>query len=166
MEVPSQQEVRRAFINSSRSRAAAATFPPVWPPLRAEELEMVGWADPKAPLRAYLVVGPEVLDQDGPLALELRLPSEAPRGSRATMCDLCRTQDAPDGSRLVVAARAGAPGRAGNTVGLYLCSDFGCSLRARQPWKPHQKPLPEAEDPRVPELVERLRAFVDRVRTG
>jgi hypothetical protein len=164
MQVPSQQEVRRAFVNSSRSRAAAATFPPEWPPPRADELEVVGWADPKAPLRAYLVVGAEVLGEAGPLALELRLPSASPRGSRATMCDLCRTQDAPDGSRLVVAPRAGALGRAGNTVGLYVCSDFGCSLRARQPWKPHQKPLLDHEDPRVPELVERLRAFVDRVR--
>ncbi|MFY0407640.1 FBP domain-containing protein [Solicola sp. PLA-1-18] len=161
MQVPDQQTVRKAFVNSSRSKAASATFPGTWPPAGADELDVVGWTDPKAPRRGYLVLGPEVAGEV--LALELRLPSEAPT-HRKTMCDLCQTQDAPDGSRLVVAPRAGARGKAGDTVGLYVCTDFGCSLRARQPLKEHQKPVMGGPDLRVPDLVGRLREFVDRVR--
>ena len=158
MEVPDQAAVRRAVVNGSRSRSASMAFPTPWPPARADDLDFLGWADPKAPRRGYLVV-----DVDGLAAVELRLPGTAPTG-RSTMCDLCRTQDAPDGARLVVAARAGSRGREGDSVGLYVCGDFGCSLRARLPLKPHQVSVTGQPDLRVPELVERVVAFVDRVR--
>jgi len=154
--------LRRAFINSSRSKAASMSLPSRWPPLRAPDLDFLGWVDPKAPRRAYLVVGPPSFT--ALTAVELRAPSVTASRRRQTMCDLCQTSDAPDGSLLMVAPRAGSRGRGGDSVGLYMCADFACSLRAREPLKPHQRSLTGMPDERVPALIERVGAFVDRVR--
>ncbi|QGG40609.1 FBP domain-containing protein [Aeromicrobium yanjiei] len=162
MDVPDPAALRRAFINSSRSRTASMSLPTPWPPPRASELDFVGWVDPKAPLRAYLATGSAA--GDDLTCVELRLPSASARAKRQTMCDLCQTSDAPDGSLLMVAPRSGARGRSGDTVGLYICSDFGCSLRARRPLKEHERSVTGAPDTRVEALRERVEAFVARVR--
>lgn len=138
------------------------SLPSPWPPPQAEHLDFIGWIDPKAPLRGYLVAGPEVAGEL--ISLELRLPSAGVRRGRQTMCDLCQTSEAPDGALLMVAPRAGARGRSGDSVGLYVCSDFGCSGRARRPLKSHERSVTGQPDLRVPALVERLMAFIDRVR--
>ncbi len=162
MDVPDQASVRKAFVNSSRSRAASMSMPATWPLPRADERDFLGWVDPKAPRRAYLVLGADLVDEL--MTIELRLPSSAGARSRKTMCDLCRSVDAPDGAALVVAPRAGARGRAGDSVGICLCTDFECSLRAREPLTGHQVSVSGAPDERVPELVGRLMEFVARVR--
>lgn len=155
--------VRRAFINSSRSKAASMSLPTPWPPPHVDDMDFVGWIDPKAPRRAYLVIGPPSFDEL--TAVELRAPSVTAPRRRQTMCDLCQTSDAPDGSLLMVAPRAGSRGRSGDSVGVYMCVDFACSRRAREPLKPHQRSLTGMPDTRVPALVERVVAFVDRVRS-
>jgi len=159
-----QTDVRRAFVNSSRSRAAAATFPKPWPPARTDERDFVAWTDPKAPLRAYLVAGPPLADgiADELVTIELRL-GESSGGPRASLCDWCQTQDADGGARLVVAPRAGSRGKAGDSVGVYVCADFACSLRARQPLKAHQRSVSGAPDERIGQLRERVATFVGRV---
>lgn len=139
------------------------SLPAAWPPAHADDLDFLGWVDPKAPRRAYLVIGPTTLDEL--VAVELRAPSVATAPKRQTMCDLCQTVDAPDGSLLMVAPRAGSRGRSGDSVGVYMCADFACSRRARQPLKPHQQSLTGVPDTRVTALVERVTAFVDRVRS-
>ncbi|MEG9224450.1 FBP domain-containing protein [Aeromicrobium sp. Sec7.5] len=152
--------VRRAFVNSSRSRAAAVTFPKPWPPADPDERDFLAWVDPKAPLRAYLVAGAPIADEL--VAIELRLgESTGPR--RSSHCDWCHTQDADGGSRLVVAPRAGARGRSGDSVGVYVCADFGCSRRARRPLLAHQRSVTGAPDLRVEELRSHVAAFVERV---
>ena len=160
MQVPEQAAVRRAFVNTSRSRAASMSLPSAWPPPRSDDRDFLGWVDPKAPRRAYLVVQGDEL-----ITIELRLPSAPGGRTRKTMCDLCHSVDAPDGAALVVATRAGARGRAGDSVGLCLCTDFDCSLRVREPLKEHQVSVSGRPDERVPELVGRLRDFVERVRS-
>lgn len=162
MDVPQPAEIRRAFINGSRSKAASMSMPSEWPPPHADRLDFIGWVDPKAPLRAYVVIGPDTVDTL--ISLELRLPSTAARRGRQTMCDLCQTADSPDGALLMVAPRAGSRGRSGDSVGLYVCSDFGCSTRARRPLKDHERSVSGLPDTRVAALVERVTAFVDRVR--
>jgi hypothetical protein len=159
MHVPDQSAVRRAFINTSRSRAASMSLPTPWPPPRPDDRDFVGWVDPKAPRRAYLVVGDDEL-----VAIELRLPSAPTGRARKTMCDLCHSVDAPDGAALVVAARAGARGRAGDSVGICICTDFDCSLRVREPLKEHQVSVSGRPDDRQQQLVERLRDFIARIR--
>jgi hypothetical protein len=156
-----QEEVRRTFVNSTRSRTRSMSFPPTWPPPGGQDRELVGWTDPKAPQRAYLVV-----ERAGEVvSLELRLTT-GPRRARSTLCDWCHTSEAEDGARLVVAPLSGARGRAGDTVGVYVCADFACSARARRPLKPHEKSVSGREDTRVADLAERVDAFVDRVLAG
>lgn len=162
MIIPDPAELRRAFINSSRSKTASMTLPSPWPPPHAQDLDFLGWVDPKAPRRAYLVIGPETVDEL--ISIELRAPSASATPKRQTMCDLCQTSDAPDGSVLMVAPRSGSRGRNGDSVGLYMCADFACTLRARVPLKPHQQSLTGMPDTRVPALVERVTTFVDRVK--
>jgi hypothetical protein len=162
MRVPDPAALRRAFINSSRSKMASMSLPTQWPPPDAHDLDFLGWVDPKAPRRAYLVIGPDSFDEL--ISVELRAPSVTASRKRQTMCDLCQTADAPDGSWLMVAPRAGSRGRGGDSVGLYMCADFACSLRARAPLKPHQRSLTGMPDTRVPALVDRVIAFVDRVK--
>jgi hypothetical protein len=161
MQVPEQVAVRRAFVNASRSRAASMALPTPWPPPQSDERDFLGWVDPKAPRRAYLVVGPDVVDEL--VTVELRLPSAPGGRTRRTMCDLCHSVDAPDGAALVVAPRAGARGRAGDSVGLCLCTDFDCSLRVREPLKEHQVSVSGRPDDRQDQLVERLRDFMTRI---
>ena len=50
-----------------------------------------------------------------------------------------------------------------DTVGLYVCADFGCSARAREPLPEHRRPADGVPDTRVEELRERIGAFVARV---
>ena len=162
MDAPDPHALRQAFVNTSRSKAGSASLPSVWPPEHVQELDFIGWVDPKASRRAYLVVGPGTLDEL--VAVELRLPSASAVRRRQGMCDLCQTSDAPDGSLLMVAARAGSRGRSGDSVGLYVCADFECSRRAREPLRTNQRSVSGMPDTRVPDLVGRVLGFVDRVR--
>lgn len=161
MEPLDHAEIRRAFVNSSKSRAAAMNLPKPWPPDHLEQWDFVGWTDPKAPQRAYLVVAPPLVEVV--TAVELRL-AEPTGARRATLCDWCHTQDADGGARLMVASRSGSRGRSGDTVGLYVCGDFACSARARSPLKVHQRSVSGAPDQRVEQLRRRVAEFVARVR--
>jgi hypothetical protein len=60
MNARTEQEVRRSFVNCSRGEAASLTMPSGFAELDWSTLELLGWRDPKAPLRGYLV-----LERDG-----------------------------------------------------------------------------------------------------
>jgi hypothetical protein len=156
-------EVRSSIVNSSRSRRASMTLPTPWPLDRLDERDYLGWVDPKAPQRAYVVLGDDIVPET--VGIELRVPTSASSG-RTTLCDWCRTDDGTSTSRLLVAARAGARGRAGDTVGVYVCGDLGCWHRARRPLKPHEKSVTGAPDTRVDDLRARVLDLVDRVRAA
>jgi hypothetical protein len=47
------------------------------------------------------------------------------------MCSLCLTTHPGSGVSLMTARKAGAAGREGNSVGLYMCTDLACSLYVR-----------------------------------
>jgi hypothetical protein len=51
-----EHQVRRSFLNCSRGEAQGLALPKDFPTLEWDELEVLGWRDPKAPLRGYLVV--------------------------------------------------------------------------------------------------------------
>ena len=66
---------------------------------------------------------------------------------------------------MFAAARAGAAGRNGNTVGTYICADLACSTYIRQP-KPTLAVVPEpgvVVQERIEGLLHRTASFVDRV---
>ncbi|MGN9768149.1 FBP domain-containing protein [Micromonospora sp. SD12] len=121
-----EQEIRTAFVNCTKGEARRLSVPRDLAERPWDDLDYLGWRDPRAPHRAYLVT-----ELDGrPRALALRCPSPAPAQPRRGMCSMCLTSPT-GGVSLMVAPRAGRAGQQGNTVGTYMCSDLACSLYVR-----------------------------------
>lgn len=160
MEALSADEVRRSFVNSSRSQVKAMTLPAGFADLPWEALDFLGWRDSKAPNRGYLVV-----PRDGGItgiAVNTAATGKPRRGTG--LCDLCLTAHQVVDVALFAARRAGAAGKAGNTVGTYICADLACSLYLRG-IKPLELPQGDTAPPevRAERLTERLQGFVKRV---
>jgi hypothetical protein len=160
--VLTEQQVRRSFLNCSQGEAKGLTLPKDFAGLAWAELELLGWRDPKAPLRGYLVVEAD----DRPVGIAVRAAESRMSARTTVMCLLCQTTQAGDAVSLFTAKRAGAAGRNGNTVGTYMCADLGCAERVRTeipPWLHDRNPA-EVVAERTAELRERVRGFVDAVR--
>jgi hypothetical protein len=164
MNARTEQEVRRSFVNCSRGEAASLTMPPGFAELDWSTLELLGWRDPKAPLRGYLV-----LERDGrTTGIALRAADTRMSSRTAAMCLLCQMAQTGDAVSLFTARRVGAAGRNGDTVGTYNCADLGCVSRARTeipPWLQDRDPA-EVGEQRVSELHDRVHRFVDAVLRG
>ncbi|MET0864676.1 MAG: FBP domain-containing protein [Nakamurella sp.] len=159
MKPATQQEIRASLANCSRGEAARMTFPAGYRDLSWADIEYLGWRDPKAPLRGYLVIW----RADRLVGIALRAPEAVTK--KSVMCTLCRSTHSSGGVALFVAKLAGAAGRADNTVGTYICADLNCSRYARQP-KPTVSVRPEpgkSLEEKLAGLQERAAAFVDRV---
>lgn len=129
MQKTTLNQIRSSFINASRSEAARLSPPKDFDDLDWDALDVLGWRDPKMPLRGYLVV-PQA---DGRIvSAMLRAPEGGARKNRAVLCELCRSVDATNDVLLWVARRAGASGRNGNTVGTLVCEGFECQVNARR----------------------------------
>ncbi|MEX5721219.1 FBP domain-containing protein [Geodermatophilus maliterrae] len=156
-----EQQVRRSFVNCSKGEATSATLPRDLADLPWAELEVLGWRDPKAPLRGYLVVQRE----GRPVGVALRAADTRMSARRTVMCLLCRSTHSGDAVSLFTARRAGEAGRNGDTVGTYVCADLGCAARARTeipPWLRERDPVEVGEE-RAAELRERVETFLDAV---
>lgn len=121
-----EQEIRAAFVNCTKGEAKRLAVPRDLADRPWADLDYLGWRDPQAANRAYLVT---VLDGH-PTAVALRCPTPAARQTRRTMCSMCLTTPV-DGVSLMVARKAGKSGQQGNSVGTYICSDLACSLYLR-----------------------------------
>jgi hypothetical protein len=122
-----EHDIRGSFVNCSKGEAKRISLPRDLERRPWDDLDFLGWRDPGAPDRSYLVT-----ERAGrPAGVTLRLPS-ARRGSlHRSMCSLCLTTHRGDGVSLMTARKAGAAGREGNSVGLYMCADLACSLYVR-----------------------------------
>lgn len=154
------EEIRSSFVNSSRSLVKAMTLPRDFDSLPWDSLDYLGWRDPKAPARGYLVVRRNA-DVTG-IAVNTAATGKPRRGTG--LCDLCHTAHQVTDVALFVARRAGAVGKAGNTVGTYICADLACSLYLRG-LRELEVPQGEtvASEIRVERLGQRLETFVGRV---
>ena len=161
MEPLTEQQVRRSFVNCSKGEANGVTLPRDFGTLPWEELELLGWRDPKAPLRGYLVV-----PRDGrPVGVSLRAADTRMSSRTAAMCLLCQTAQTGDAVSLFTARRIGEAGRNGNTVGTYVCADLRCAQRVRTeipPWLVDRDP-DEVVAERTAELRQRVQGFLDSV---
>ena len=128
MEALTATQVRSSFVNCSKGEARRLNLPADLEERRWPDLDFLGWVDPKAPLRSYLVVPTE---DRGPVGLQLRLNAAGVGARRARMCSLCTTTHSGRGVALMVAPRAGQAGRDGNSVGVDICGSLECSLYAR-----------------------------------
>ena len=120
-----ETEIRASFVNCSRGEARRANLPEDLAERPWADLDYLGWQDPKAPQRRYLVA-----EHDGAwCGLVLRAPQTGV-ARRASMCSLCLTVRS-GGVALLVAPRAGRAGQRGHSAGVPMCADLTCSLQVR-----------------------------------
>jgi hypothetical protein len=157
-----EQQVRRSFVNCSQGEAKGLALPRDFDTLAWDELQLLGWRDPKAPLRGYLVLE----DGGAPVGIALRAAETRMSSRTAAMCLLCQTTQPGDAVSLFTARRTGDAGRNGNTVGTYMCADLGCAQRVRTeipPWLADRDPAVVVAE-RAAELRERVSGFLGAVR--
>ncbi len=162
MQPLTESDLRAALVNASRGEAKRAAIPdldvPEW-----EHLDYFGWVDGKRPLLAYVA-----MELDERLVC-IQLRRTEARNRRALVCSWCQDVVAGDAAVLYAARRAGAAGRAGNTIGTAICDDFRCSANARrEPSVTEMSSTDEAErqfwiDLRIDRLRERSARFVRQV---
>jgi hypothetical protein len=160
-----EREIRASFINCSKGEAKRLALPGDLADRPWADLDFLGWRDPAAPQRAYLVTE----SGDGPVGLVLRLASSDAGRPRRGLCSLCLTSHPGDGVSLMTARKAGRSGQQGNSVGVYICTDLACSLylRGKKDAGPggrlHESLTLEEKAERT---MVKLTAFLDRVRTA
>lgn len=166
MQELSENEIRGSFVNCSKGEAKRLTLPREPGALPWEDLDFLGWRDPRSPERGHLVT-----EHEGRLVgVTLRVPSNGPTGAMKTsVCSICLTPHAASGVSLQVAPRVGAAGRQGNTVGVYMCADLACPLYVRGRKTPdlgsrYQESLTVEEQ--IARLRANLGAFLDKVLDG
>jgi hypothetical protein len=135
MRSATEPELRAAFVNCSKGEAKRLPVPRDLGERPWDDLDFLGWGDPGAPDRHYLVA-----ERDGELVgVVLRAAatrSASGRSDRPGLCGVCVTPQPAGAVRLMTALKAGPAGRAGNSTGTYLCSDLACSLYTRGLRKP------------------------------
>jgi FBP C-terminal treble-clef zinc-finger len=127
VEALTPEQIKRAMVNCSRGDVASMSLPPGFADLDWESLEFLGWRDPRAPLRGYLLSW----HGDRPVGILLRAAASKMSVRTAAVCMLCRTGQSADNISLFTTRRAGPAGRKGDTVGTYVCADLACSRNAR-----------------------------------
>ncbi|WP_338682568.1 FBP domain-containing protein [Streptomyces acidiscabies] len=127
MRALTEHEIRNSFVNCSKGEAKRLAIPRDLDERPWGDLDFLGWRDPGAPDRSYLVT-----EHAGRLVgVTLRFPSSQRGFLHRSMCSLCLTTHRGGGVSLMTARKAGAAGREGNSVGVYMCTDLACSLYVR-----------------------------------
>ncbi|MFB9677514.1 FBP domain-containing protein [Streptosporangium vulgare] len=161
-----EPEIRGSFVNCSKGEARRINLPRNLPELPWADLDFLGWRDPGALDRGYLVV-----ERNGELAgVTLRVAQEVRRSfTKSTVCSICVTPHSGTGVALFVAPRVGAAGRQGNTVGTYICADLACSLYMRGVKRTDSGVRFEETltlEERIGRAVSNLEGFLDKVFDG
>lgn len=159
MDPLTEKQIRSSFVNCTKGEAARLKLPLDFSELPWEDLDFLGWVDPGAPLRAHLVRQ----DADGtPVGITLRVPGTSRTSAlKSSVCQICLTGHAASGVSLLVAPLAGARGREGNTVGIYVCADLACSLYVRGKRQPKLRAGRYEETLTLAEKIDRTRANLD-----
>ncbi|TJZ44544.1 FBP domain-containing protein [Streptomyces piniterrae] len=127
MKSATEQDIRASFINCSKGAAKRLAVPRNLNELPWDDLDFLGWRDPGAPDRSYLVA-----ERAGRLVgVTLRFPAKQRGFLHRSMCSLCLTTHPGNGVSLMTAPKTGQSGRQGNSVGEYICTDLACSLYVR-----------------------------------
>ncbi|MEU1406536.1 FBP domain-containing protein [Streptomyces sp. NPDC005728] len=122
-----EQDIRSSFINCSKGEAKRLAVPRDLGERPWDDLDFLGWRDPGAPDRSYLVT-----EREGRLVgVALRFPAARRGFLHRSMCSVCLTTHPGGGVSLMTAPKAGTAGREGNSVGVYMCTDLACSLYVR-----------------------------------
>jgi len=122
-----EPDIRNSFVNCSKGEAKRLAVPRDLDQHPWDDLDFLGWRDPGAPDRSYLVMERET----GLVGVALRFPPAQHGYMHRSMCSLCLTTHPRGGVSLMTARKAGQAGRDGNSIGLYMCADLACSLYVR-----------------------------------
>lgn len=118
--------LKTVFANASRKVVADITLPVGFDAIEWSALDYLGWVDPKMKRRSYVVV-----PVDGePVGIVLRQADASP--SHRAQCSWCRDVKLPNEVVLYSAQRAGAAGRNGDTIAIWVCAEFQCSANVRK----------------------------------
>jgi hypothetical protein len=152
-----EAEVRASFVNCSRGEVKRAYVPNL-SSVSWNDHDFLGWRDPKAPDRAYMVAP----WANRIVGLTLRSNVKRPKTLfRSSMCSICLTVHASSGVSTFAARRVGESGRNGNTIGGYWCTNLNCSLYVRGILHSEAAVFME-ETLEVGERIERLRGKLDQ----
>jgi treble-clef zinc-finger protein len=155
----SATEIRSSFVNCSKGERQRLNLPADLAERPWADLDYLGWRDPQAPARGYLVAE----HAGGLCGVVLRAPQTG-IARRSSMCSLCLTTRS-GGVSLMVAPRAGKAGQGGNSAGTYMCADLACSLYVRGKLSASGPVVYETltTEQRVERLAANLDAFLARV---
>lgn len=121
-----ERDIRASFINASRKEASSLTLPPGFAEIDFEQIDYLGWNDPKYARRAYVIT-----EVDGVLTGALLQRAEQRVLARA-QCSWCEDVTLRNDVQSFAARKAGAAGRKGDTIGTLTCAEFGCSHNVRR----------------------------------
>ncbi|MEU9737482.1 FBP domain-containing protein [Streptomyces sp. NPDC048002] len=162
MRALTEPEIRDSFVNCSKGEAKRLTVPRELDRLPWEDLDFLGWRDPGAPDRSFLVT-----ERGGrAVGVTLRFPSSRRGFLHRSLCSLCLTTHRGGGVSLMTARKAGPAGREGNSVGLYMCTDLACSLYLRGLRTPDSGSRMEESltlEQRIARTEANLGAFLDKL---
>ncbi|GAA2626603.1 FBP domain-containing protein [Dactylosporangium fulvum] len=127
MKALTEHDIRTSFVNCSKGEAQRAALPRDLADRPWADLDFLGWRDPGALDRAYLVAE----HGDRIVGVALRIAVQRRGFLHRNMCSLCLTTHPGAGVSMMTARKAGRAGRDGNSAGLYVCTDLACSLYVR-----------------------------------
>ena len=151
-----ESDIRESFVNALPGDLDRLPIPGLHEMLWTDR-EFLGWRDPQAHQRGYIVHWVD----DLPVGLVVRSSGASLRPGIAARCSLCHSPQPATQVRLFTAPKAGEAGANGDTVGTYICEDLACSLLIRVA-PPHLNP-PEQIERRAAGLAERVRGFTANV---
>ncbi len=151
-----ERAIRASFRNASRKEVSDLTLPVGFAEIDFDRLDYLGWVDPKAPRRAYVVT-----EVDGaPVGVLLQQADQ--RVVARAQCSWCEDVTLRNDVQLFVARKTGPAGRKGDTVGTLVCANFGCSANVRRlpplAYEGFDREL--ARDLRIERLREHVRGFI------
>lgn len=151
-----EEDIRSSFVNATDGELDRLPIPGLHETLWNER-EFLGWRDPQAARRGYIVHWMS----GKPTGILVRAAPGTMRPGIAAMCSFCHSPQPATQVRLFTAPRAGEAGRNGNTIGSYICEDLACSLLIRVA-PPHLNP-PELIARRGEALLGRVHSFTANV---
>ena len=164
MQPLTEDEIRTSLMNSTDEEERAVALPIDYLLTDWERIDFLGWRDPKAPRRGYIVT-----EVDGePVGVVLRAAETSMPHNRSAYCSLCHTLQPADQVSLFTARRVGEAGERGDSIGQYICADLSCpeNVRLGAPLAPLEVPAVGHTDARISGLAERTRRFLSSVREG
>jgi hypothetical protein len=163
VDILDDSRLRSSFVNCTKGEIAKINMPNPLSAVRWDGLDFLGWRDPKAPDRGYIVTP----WQDQVIGIALRAASRSTKSlMKSSMCSICMTVHASSGVSLFTASLAGSAGRAGNSVGNYMCANLQCSRYLRGELKSEALIVPQESldlDARIERLRSKLDPFIERI---